>query len=198
MWSPSLEPGGVSSAAEAEAEAVAEAGCEESLIDGAKPTVPDGRGSLGGYCSMLELMLFREVADAEMLEACWCRVLADRAGLIVTGVLVADESSPVPGEFGMFSLSSLSVPLFLVAAPRPISKLAEPCNCSTSSSHLTLSEDDGRSARSARLRQSLVRSLSATHIWWKRNKSPSVDCMLTAVLLVFVSQRSTRAAKLRA
>ena len=121
---------------------------------------------------------------------------------MVTGVLVDDEdvsSSAVPGEVGKLSLpSSLIADLFLVAAPLLESKLAEPCSCSTSSSHLTLREDDGRSARSARFKQSEVRSFKATQIWWNFSRSPSVVSMFGAVLLVFSSQRSTSAAKFRA
>jgi hypothetical protein len=70
MCRPSLEPGGVSSAADADAEAVVDAGCDiESSMDGANPTLPAGRGILGGYCSKFELTLVKELADAEMLEA---------------------------------------------------------------------------------------------------------------------------------
>ena len=70
MCNPSLEPGGVSSAADADADAVADAGCDmESFTEGANPTPPAGRGILGGYCNMFELMLFTELADADILEA---------------------------------------------------------------------------------------------------------------------------------
>jgi hypothetical protein len=118
---------------------------------------------------VFEAVLVKELAEAEMLGCCWWRVRGILTDFIVTGVLVEEEdvcSSAAPGEFGKLSLtSSLVATLFLVAAPLPESKLAEPCSCSTSSSHLTLRDDDGRSARSARFKQSVVRSLSVTQIW---------------------------------
>lgn len=127
-----------------------------------------------------ELLLLSELADAEILEFCWCLVFG--GGFMVIGVLVDEDeySSPLPGEIGMSS-SLIGPRLFLVAAPRPVSMKLEPCICSTSSSHLTLSEDEGRSAGSARFKQSFVRSLSETHILWKRRRSPSlawISCAL--------------------
>lgn len=128
------------------------------------------------YETVAELLLFRELADADILEFCWCRDFG--GGFIVMGVLVDEDdmSSPL-GDIGGMSGSSSRIALRLrVAAPRPVSMFA-PCSCSTSSSHLTLSDDDGRSAGSARFRQSLVRSLSDTQILWKRNRSPSPASM---------------------
>lgn len=123
-----------------------------------------------------ELVLVTELADAEMELFCWCRVLDGRMGFMVTGVEVEEElvSSSAVGLGGTLPLPSFIMALFLVAAPRLGSKLALPCNCSTSSSHLTLSVEDGRSARSARLRQSFVRSCKLTQMVWKRKRSPSV------------------------
>jgi hypothetical protein len=86
-------------------------------------------------------------------------------------------SSPLFGDMGAsWGSSSLIALRFRVAAPRPVSMFA-PCSCSTSSSHFTLSEDDGRSAGSARARQSFVRSLSDTQMLWKRKRSPSPACI---------------------
>jgi len=114
---------------------------------------------------------------------------------MVTGVLVEDEEvcSSVPGLMGGEGLS-----VGLRCAPRVGSKAAEPWSCSTSSSHFTLRLELGRSARSARFRQSFVRSWRLTQMLWKRRSSPSVVLMFGAEVTVLSSQRSTRAAKLRA
>lgn len=73
MCNPSLEPGGVSSAAEADALAEAEAECEaetESFADGAYR--PDQALAAKGlvYEIVVELSLLSELADAEMLGLC--------------------------------------------------------------------------------------------------------------------------------
>ncbi len=120
------------------------------------------------------------------------------------GVVAADEDeysspfpAPLPGDVGMSSSSSSLIAFrLLVIAPRPISIFA-PCSCSISSSHLTLSDDEGRSAGSARFKQSFVRSLSDTQILWKRKRSPSPAWISCAVFVVFLSQRLTSIAKLR-
>jgi hypothetical protein len=69
MCNPSLEPGGVSSAADTDAEADCDA---EPFNEGANPTLPADRAILGGnWCdNVFELALAEEAADAEMLEAC--------------------------------------------------------------------------------------------------------------------------------
>jgi hypothetical protein len=179
MCRPSLLPGGVSSAAETSADADCDADCE-AVIDsfrlGAYPLFWALVECWVGEKMACEVLLVTELADADIELFCPCRVLLGRMGFIVRGVDIDEElvnSSPV-GLGGTLPLSSFCSALFLVAAPRLGSKLALPCNCSTSSSHLTLSVDDGRSARSARLRQSFVRSCKLTHIWWKRKRSPSV------------------------
>lgn len=118
---------------------------------------------------------------------------------MVTGVLVEEDeySSPLLGDSGKSSDSSSRIgPRLRVAAPRPASTLV-PCNCVTSSSHLTLKEDEGRSAGSARFRQSLVRSFNDTHMLWKRKRSPSPAWMSDAIFAVLSSQRLTNIAKLR-
>jgi hypothetical protein len=107
-----------------------------------------------------------------------CDLDPARKGFMDTGgVLVpSEDSSPsrvlaplslVPGLVGADATSD-SVEacwaLLRVAAPRVGSNEAEPCSCSTSSSHFTDKVELGRSARSARLRHSLVRSCRATHI----------------------------------
>jgi hypothetical protein len=115
------------------------------------------------------------------------------------GVLVDDEgmSSPLVVDIWSISGSSSLIALrFRVAAPRPVSMFV-PCNCSTSSSHFTLSEEDGRSAGSARFRQSFVRSLSETQMLWKRRRSPSPAWMRCAYSLDLSSHRLTNIAKLR-
>jgi hypothetical protein len=102
--------------------------------------------------------------------------------MVIGGLVLAySSSSPPPGLRGDRGVSSSSDspsscigPLFLVAAPRVVVSICAPCNCSTSSSHFTLKLDEGRSAGSARFKQSFVRSLRDKHILWKRNKSPSV------------------------
>ena len=71
MCRPSLDPGGVSSAAEADALADADADCEgESRVDGAwrlgQPL--DVNGLL--YETVAEPLLVTELADAEMLGVC--------------------------------------------------------------------------------------------------------------------------------
>jgi len=117
------------------------------------------------------------------------------------GVLVEDDeySSPLfVGDNGVSSISSswIGHRLFLVAAPREVS-ICAPCNCSTSSSHLTLSDDEGRSAGSARFKQSFVRSLRDRQMLWKRRRSPSVACISGALFWVLSNQRLTSIAKLR-
>jgi|TARA_R110002003_G_scaffold1391_1_gene22994 hypothetical protein len=76
MWSPSLDPGGVSSPAEAEADALAEAeaDCEaDSCGDGAyRPDQPLERLEVKGfvYETVAEPSLLSELAEAEILELC--------------------------------------------------------------------------------------------------------------------------------
>lgn len=112
--------------------------------------------------------------DDEVIEddGPWCGFDPVRKGFMVTGgVLVpSEDSSPspmpaplslVPGLVGADATSERVGPccaLLRVAAPRVGSNEAEPCSCSTSSSHLTDRVELGLSARSARLRHSLVRS----------------------------------------
>jgi hypothetical protein len=104
-----------------------------------------------------------------MLVFGWCRVLG--GGLIVMGVVAVDDAErssplpyPFPGDDGISSASSSLIAFrLLVIAPRFASKFA-PCSCSISSSHLTLRDEEGRSAGSARFRQSFVRSLRDTQM----------------------------------
>lgn len=89
MCRPSLEPGGVSSPAEADALADADADCEvviDSFADGAYPPRL-AKGLIYEMCC--ELLLFSELCDAEMLELCWCLVLG--GAFMVMGVVAGDD-----------------------------------------------------------------------------------------------------------
>lgn len=95
MCRPSLEPGGVSSAAETDADADADAGCDMESWTVENPAFPAGRGTLGGYWDdgMFELTLVKELAEADILDACWWRDLPVRVCFIINGALVEDGDS---------------------------------------------------------------------------------------------------------
>jgi hypothetical protein len=138
-----------------------------------------------------------ELCDADMDEEWAWRDFVWRGGfIIIMGVLVPSELSSssvmfkpfdllVPGLVGAEAVTSERVAaccaLFRVAAPREGSKEAEPCSCSTNSSHFTDRLEFGRSARSARFKQSFVRCCKLTQRLWKCSKSPSVGLMLCAL-----------------
>lgn len=70
ICNPSLDPGGVSSAAEADADALVEGGCDtESFNEGAYPA-DRGVFPANGFAIVFEVVLVRELAEAEILECC--------------------------------------------------------------------------------------------------------------------------------
>jgi hypothetical protein len=88
MCKPSLEPGGVSSAADWEALAEADAETESCPDRGLRPVQAfEANGFV--YEMVAELLLVTELADADTLEFCWCLVLV--GAFIVMGVLVEEE-----------------------------------------------------------------------------------------------------------
>jgi len=144
MLIPSLDPGGVSSAADAEADAEVEAVprlCAYLLPPGVAVAVDmDGAEAAGPIGILVD-------------ELAWCLGLELRTGIafIVIGMLALDD--PGRSSSGLFGVDILPLRVEWLAG----SKLAELSSCSTNSSHLTLRLEDGRSARSARFKQSAVR-----------------------------------------
>lgn len=183
---PSADPGGVSSFADVDADADADALSMQALY-----RLEPGM-AVGATIEAVEAM---ELDGALMLmeDFCWCD-FGGRVAFMVMGVLVLEDEG-MSSSVGLLGVEVEMLPLRWCEGS---SKLEELSSCSTSSSHFTLREEEGRSARSARLRQSWVRWCRLTQRVWNLRRSPSEDIMFGADAVVFSSHKSTSAAKLRA